>query len=93
LQEYDNAYGSRPITNQPYQIDVRREEMTAWRGEQTFIRGLTHQDLKRGQDVDDSGYLATRNNFRFGGLELSEKALSSNKNIENRTSSKTTRTA
>ena len=43
LQEYDNAYGSRPITNQPYthncqhyfcnQIDVRREEMTAWRGE------------------------------------------------------------
>ena len=29
-EEYDNAYGSRPITNQ---LDVRWEEMTAWRGE------------------------------------------------------------
>ena len=42
---------------------------------QTFIRGLTRQDLKRGQDVDDGGNLATRTNFRFGGLELSEKEL------------------
>ena len=56
--------------------------MTAWRGEicgQTFIRGLTRQDLKRGQDVDDgtggSGNIATHTNFHFRGLDLSKKEL------------------